>query len=52
MMEQQAKAQRVQGMIDAGEMAPGANLALDTQNEQQVGGGYVVVVLLLLLLLL
>lgn len=34
--EQQAKAQAVQRMIDAGEMVPGANLTFDSQNEQQV----------------
>lgn len=36
-MEKQAKEQAIQRMVAAGEMVPGANLALDAQNEQQVG---------------
>lgn len=35
-MEKQAKEQAIARMIAAGEMVPGANLTLDTQNAQQV----------------
>ncbi|CAM9122712.1 unnamed protein product [Scytosiphon promiscuus] len=35
LIEKQAKEQAIQRMVAAGEMVPGANLALDAQNEQQ-----------------
>lgn len=35
-IEAQAKAQAMQRMVESGEMVPGANLAMDPQNEQQV----------------